>query len=64
MADTQSSIISILVNGKEITLNIDEEVKEKIVELVKEEYGKRDLRINPERTLVSDYYEISIRKID
>jgi hypothetical protein len=64
MADTQSSTITILLNGKEINLNIDEKIKEKIVELVKEEYGKRDLRINNERFLVSDYYEISIREIE
>jgi hypothetical protein len=62
MANTRS-VFSISLNGKEVKLELDEALKEKIVELIKEEYSRADLRRNTESRIVSDYYEISIKKI-
>ncbi len=62
MANTRS-VFSISLNGKEVKLELDEALKEKIVELIKEEYSRADLRKNAESCIVSDHYEISIKKI-
>lgn len=63
MANTRSSVFSVQHKGKDIRLELDESLKEKIVELIKEEFSRKDLRVNAGAEIVSDYYEISIKKI-
>lgn len=63
MAHTRSSVFSVQHNGKDIRLELDESLKEKIVELIREEFSRKDLRVNTGTDIVSEYYEISIKKI-
>lgn len=63
MADSQSTSIYIHFNGKEISIELDEDTKEKIVSILKCEYKKCDLRKVEDMTIMSNYYEISIKKL-
>ena len=63
MGTKKNPRISINFIGVDIEVELEKSLEEKIVEVIKEEFGRVDMRNSSNRKMISELYGISIEKI-